>query len=116
MLDMEKGLLIILLISAFGPVIGSLIGVIKKPSSKFMFNMLAFAGGVMLAISFLELIPESIELSSVLISVVGGSFGAFLMYGLDKAIPYIHPEPCSQEQGCKLRKTATYLILGNFST
>ena len=36
---------IILIISALGPIIGSAIGVIKKPSERFMFNMLAFAGG-----------------------------------------------------------------------
>ena len=49
---------IILLISIAGPIIGSLIGVLKKPSDIFMYSMLAFAAGVMLAISFLELIPE----------------------------------------------------------
>jgi zinc transporter, ZIP family len=112
--NMEKGLIIILAISVLGPIIGSLIGVIKEPSKKFMFNMLSFAGGVMLAISFLELIPESIHLSSSLISVTGIIFGSFLMYGLDKLIPHIHPELCEQEQGCKLKKTATYLILGIF--
>ena len=112
--SMNQALLIILSISVLGPIIGSLIGVIKEPSKKFMFNMLSFAGGVMLAISFLELIPESIELSSAFISTVGIIFGAFLMYSLDKLIPHIHPELCEQEQGCKLKKTATYLIFGIF--
>ena len=111
---MEKSLLFILVISILGPIIGSLIGVIKQPSKKFMFNMLSFAGGVMLSISFLELIPESIHLSSVFVSILGISLGALSMYGLDKLVPHIHPELCEQEQGCKLRKTATYLILGIF--
>jgi zinc transporter, ZIP family len=114
MFNMDKSLLIILGISVLGPVIGSLIGVIRKPSPKFMFNMLSFAGGVMLAISFLELIPESIHLSSIFISILGISFGALLMYGLDRTIPHIHPELCAQEQGCHLKKTATYLIFGIF--
>jgi len=111
---MEKTLLIILVISVLGPVIGSLIGVLKKPSERFMYNMLAFAGGVMLAISFLELIPESIELSSVYISILGVSIGAGFMYGVDRLIPHIHPELCKQEQGKKLKKTAIYLIFGIF--
>jgi len=76
---MVNALLIIVTISVLGPIIGSLIGVIRKPSQLFMFNMLAFAGGVMLAISFLELIPESIALSSVLVAVLGIICGALLV-------------------------------------
>lgn len=111
---MVSALFVIVVISVLGPIIGSLIGVIKKPSEIFMFNMLAFAGGVMLAISFLELIPESIELSSILIAVVGIICGALLMFGVDKTIPHIHPELCSQEQGCNLKRTSLYLIIGIF--
>jgi len=111
---MDSGLLVIVAISVLGPIIGSLIGVIKTPSKRFMFNMLAFAGGVMLAISFLELIPESIHLSSIWIAVAGIILGAGVMFGVDKAIPHIHPELCSQEQGRNLKRTATYLIIGIF--
>jgi zinc transporter, ZIP family len=111
---MDTILLWIVLISALGPIIGSLIGVIKKPSTRFMFNMLSFAGGVMLAISFLELIPESIRFSSPIISVFGILTGAFFMFLVDKSIPHIHPELCSQEQGCQLKRTSIYLIVGMF--
>jgi zinc transporter, ZIP family len=111
---MDNSLLLIVAISVFGPVIGSFIGVFKKPSEMFMYNMLAFAGGVMLAISFLELIPESIHLSSIWIATGGIVFGSVLMYGVDRLIPHIHPELCSQEQGKKLEKTALYLIIGIF--
>jgi zinc transporter, ZIP family len=111
---MDNNLLIIVIISVLGPIIGSLIGVIKKPSPRFMYNMLAFAGGVMLAISFLELIPKSIEISSVWITVCGVLLGSFIMFVVDRLIPHIHPELCEQEQGGKLRKTATYLLIGIF--
>jgi ZIP family zinc transporter len=107
-------ILIILLITVSGPVIGSLIGVLKRPSNFFMYNMLAFAAGVMLAISFLELIPESIGLSSVPLAVFGIIIGTAVMYSIDKMIPHIHPELCRQEQGCNLRKTAVYLMAGIF--
>ena len=111
---MDKSLLLIVLISVLGPVIGSLIGVIKKPSERFMFNMLSFAGGVMLAISFLELIPESIHLSSVPIAVIGIIIGCIVMFGVDVLIPHIHPGLCQQEHGRKLKKTSVYLIIGIF--
>jgi len=120
---MEREILIILAISILGPIIGSLIGVLKKPSEKFMFNMLAFAGGVMLAISFLQLIPESIRLSAIdqgsqtygiIICVAGLIIGSLIMFSLDKLIPHIHPEMLTPEPGFKLKRTATYLILGIF--
>jgi ZIP family zinc transporter len=104
----------VIVITLIGPLIGSLIGVMKKPSERFMFNMLSFAAGVMLAISFLELIPESLKLANTWIVVFGfiaGSLGMFLM---DKAIPHIHPELCSQEPGKRLKKSAYYLLIGIF--
>lgn len=104
--------LIILIISVLGPVLGSLIGVLKRPSEKFMYDMLSFAAGVMLAISFLELIPESIQFSNEWFCIAGIIFGALLMYLTDRLLPHIHPELCSQEQGRDLKKTALYLIIG----
>ena len=104
----------IVIISVLGPIIGSIIGVAKKPSLMYMCNMLCFAAGVMLGISFLELIPESIHISSVGICVAGILMGALIMYGVDRIIPHIHPELCTQEQGCNLQRTSTYLILGIF--
>jgi len=104
----------IVIISVLGPIIGSIIGVAKKPSFMYMCNMLCFAAGVMLGISFLELIPESIHISSVGICVAGIIMGSLIMYGVDRIIPHIHPELCTQEQGCNLQRTSTYLILGIF--
>ena len=85
---MQSNIIIIVIISVLGPIIGSFIGVIKHPSHKFMYNMLAFAGGVMLAISFLNLIPESIELSSILICILGIIIGSIVMYVVDKFRTY----------------------------
>jgi len=108
------GIFIILIIAVLGPIIGSLIGVLKKPKESFMYIMLAFAAGVMLAISFLELIPESLKVSSVFIVGAGIITGSLLMFGLDKLIPHIHPELGTQEPGHRLRRAAIYLILGIF--
>ena len=106
--------ILIVIISVLGPILGSLIGVLKRPTLAYMCNMLCFAAGVMLGISFLELIPESIHISSVGVCVGGLITGSLVMYGVDRIIPHIHPELCSQEQGCNLQRTSVYLILGIF--
>jgi ZIP family zinc transporter len=105
---------LILIIAASGPIIGSLIGVIKKPSDFFIYNMLAFAAGVMLTISFLNLIPGSIELSSIWLCSIGIIIGSILMYALDRLIPHVHPSYCIPEHGRNLQRTALYLLLGIF--
>lgn len=104
----------IVIISVLGPVLGSALGIIRQPSFGYICNMLCFAAGVMLGISFLELIPESIHLSSIPLCVLGIICGSTAMYGLDRVIPHIHPRLCSQEQGCNLERTSVYLILGIF--
>jgi ZIP family zinc transporter len=104
----------IVIIAVLGPVIGSAIGILRMPTSGYICNMLCFAAGVMLAISFLELIPESLAISSSGISVLGVILGTSAMYALDKIIPHIHPRLCAQEQGCNLERTSIYLILGIF--
>jgi len=62
---------LIVIISTLGPIIGSAIGIVRKASFGYICNMLCFAAGVMLAISFLQLIPESIHLSSVSVCIMG---------------------------------------------
>ena len=108
----------ILILSILGPIIGSLIGVFKKPSDRLLFHMLSFAAGIMIAISFLELIPESIKLSSVLFSIIGVVLGFVLMYLVDR---YIHPVPaplcngdvCDSKDG-GINRTAKFLFIGIF--
>jgi len=107
-------ILFILVISVLGPMIGSLIGVLKRPTESFMFKMLSFAAGVMLGISFLQLIPESIELSSIWICIFGIVAGSVIMFGFDKLIPHINPELCQEEPKHRLKKTAVYIFFGIF--
>ncbi len=84
------------------------------PSEKGICNMLSFAAGVMLSISFIELIPESILISPVIIVMLGTLFGFSLMFILDKKMPHINPESCSNEPDRQIRKTALFLITGMF--
>jgi ZIP family zinc transporter len=110
-----EAVLIIAFLAVAGPIIGSLIGVLRKPTDTFMFNLLSFAAGVMLAISFLNLIPESIRVSSTLLCAVGVIAGAVIMFAVDRMLPHIHPALCTPENDeVGIKKTSTFLLVGIF--
>ena len=138
-LDMDT-LFIIALISIIGPIIGSFLGVMKILNSKVVYHMMSFAAGIMISISFLELIPEAIEMSSAVLGALGVIIGAFIMFLIDKFIPHFHPEAEQTEskkniftrlkenlksrllkpnsflktKSTDMTRTAKYLILGIF--
>jgi len=105
---------IIILLSIAGPLIGSLLGIIHRPSKIFLYNLMSFAAGIMLAVAFLKLIPESIKLSSIWACCISLAAGALLMYAFDRLIPHIHPELYEREQGSTFKRTAFFLFLGIF--
>ncbi|MGV8087286.1 MAG: ZIP family metal transporter [Candidatus Woesearchaeota archaeon] len=112
-----NSLIILVLIALIGPILGAILGIIKYPSKWLIFNMLAFAAGVMLAISFLNLIPQSISFSSGIIAAIGVTIGAFLMYIIDKIIPHVHPEielDHIDKDFCNIQKSSRYITVALF--
>jgi ZIP family zinc transporter len=104
----------LVLLSTVGPILGSAIGVLKKPSTVYIQNMLAFAAGIMMTISFLDLIPESVRLGSTVTCVAGLAIGATFMAAVDRLIPQVHECAVCREDPCPLGRTANFLILAIF--
>lgn len=100
--------------SALGPVVGSGIGVWRKPSAAYITNMLYFAAGIMLSISFLDLIPESLHLGSTVTCVIGIVLGGLAVWGLDQLFPDVHQCMSCSESECRMGHTANFLILALF--
>lgn len=78
------------IISIFGTVVGTLIGIAKrKPSKKILGSTLGFASGLMLAVISFDLIPEAIEwnffLSLILILI-----GAVILIVVDYSITEVN--------------------------
>lgn len=79
--------LIGLFFGTFGTTIGGIIGVcFKKTSNKFLSFILSFASGLMLAIICFDLIPEAMEIASILNVLLGIIGGIIVMIICDIAV------------------------------
>lgn len=100
----------ILAVAAAGPVAGSAVGVAFRPRPGAMAAMLAFAAGVMLSISFLELLPESAAKSGFAGTAAGLAAGFSAMAALECFLP----RDREARPGGELRRTSVLMILAVF--
>jgi len=105
-------ILIIIALIVIGPLLGSFIGILIKPTKKVVAFSLGLAAGVMLAISFLQLIPHAIELGTIWTSIIGFIDGFLLIMAIDLMMPHMHTITGIVEGNSKLYRTAILIIIG----
>lgn len=106
-------LLQIILIMATGPLIGSLIGVARRPSEKYTLAMLSFSAGVMLMISFYELLPESLRYVSPAGALAGLALGGLFIFWANRLISHIKATtPWYHFKKRRLERVIILLIVG----
>ncbi len=106
-----KNLLFIISLIFVGQTLGCLVGLIKKPKKKFLYGSLAFAASMMLGISFLQLIPESLKI--IPSYLMAGSFiiGIVIFFIIDKILPHINPELLKKEKP-SVKRSVIMLVIG----
>jgi len=84
-------------------VLGSLVTVFfSKPGPRFMSVMMGFSAGVMILVSFGELLQEGIEESGLVLAYLAFFGGMAMMFLIDLLIPHIHMGE-SHDAGSELR-------------
>jgi zinc transporter, ZIP family len=104
----------ILILVVAGPLIGSALGVLKKFSHHELKIMISLAAGLMTGISLIQLIPESIRMSSFLIAGIGLLAGAAVMHLVEMTVPHLHPCLCKEDKRESIERAAFYLFIGIF--
>lgn len=87
-----NGLLNIFLLSLFaglGTGLGGLVAVLRKPGKRSFGFLMGITGGVMISLSFLELVNEAWQLQGFWTATIGFGLGAFFMFFIDLLAPHI---------------------------
>jgi len=107
---MSDFLLILFLIFA-GQTLGSLIGLIKKPGKVVLYGSLSFAASMMIAISFIQLIPEGLKYTPLFLITISFFSGVAIMRMVDRLLPHINPELIKKEKP-SVKRSVTMLVIG----
>lgn len=105
-------LLLLSILATVGPVIGSLIGIMHKPSRGLVGKYLSYAAGIMLGISLINLLPEGWRLTTPTMLFAGIASGIIVMSLIEWYIPHVHFSSTHHGKSAKLERTAIVLIIG----
>ena len=112
--------LLLTIIAGLSTTIGSVIAFFfKNPSKKFISLIMGFSAGVMILISFVELLQQGIESSNFLLGHTFFFMGMGIMFLIDIAIShqYEFEGPCSDNlinSDSKAKKTSLLVTMGIF--
>lgn len=104
-------MLLIIFLIFFGQTLGSLIGLVKKPSKMILHSSLAFAASMMILISLFQLIPEGLGYTSSYLVMLSFFAGIGMMWPIDKLVPHINPELGKKEKP-SVKRSTTMLVIG----
>jgi len=104
-------LFLILFLIFAGQTLGSLIGLVKKPGKVALYGSLSFAASMMIAISFVQLIPEGLEYTPLFLIAISFLAGIAIMRIVDRLLPHINPELIKKEKPY-VKRSVTMLVVG----
>lgn len=98
------------LVASLGTGLGGLVAVLHTPGKRSFGFLMGLTGGVMISLSFLELVNKAWELKGFWTATIGFGAGAFFMLAIDILVPHIRfgeleapgkENPAGQEAGAR---------------
>ena len=75
--------------AGLGTGLGGLLAIIRKPGKRSFGFLMGMTAGVMISLSFLELVNEAWALKGFWTATIGFAAGAFFMFAMDVTLPHI---------------------------
>lgn len=91
---------------------GLLVFLIKKTKFCYLCISFGFSAGVMIFISFAELLTQGIKITGFFYAVLSFFGGILIIYLIDVLIPHIYEEENYGSKGGRLKRTAILLLIG----
>jgi ZIP family zinc transporter len=106
--------LILTTLAGLSTTIGSFIGIYyKNPGPTYMSFTLGFSAGVMVLVSFVELLPQAVDSIGFTSAMAGFFIGIFVMFAIDLLVPhkYIMEDQTHAGSG-KIQRTSVLVAFG----
>jgi len=81
--------LLLSLIAGLGTGLGGLIAVLRRPGRRSFGLLMGITAGVMISLSFMELVNKAWEMGGYLTATTGFAVGALFMFAIDTLIPHM---------------------------
>ncbi|MBT8172330.1 ZIP family metal transporter [Candidatus Bathyarchaeota archaeon] len=100
------------LIAGLGTGLGGLIVLLRKPGEKLFVFLIGLAAGLMIMLSFMELLFDSVMISGFFPAAVGFISGSLLLFLLDFLLPHKHVVSEKGVFKAKMLRSGTLLAIG----
>ena len=105
-------ILFLTILAGLGTGLGGLIVLIRKPGEKLFVFLIGLAAGLMIMLSFMELLLQSLTFSGLFPTAVGFIAGSLLLFILDILLPHEHIESEKGVFDIKMFRTGTLIAIG----
>jgi len=99
-------------LAGLGTGIGGLIVLVRKPGEKLFVFLIGLAAGLMIMLSFMELLFDSLKISGLFPAAVGFVAGTLVLFFLDFILPHKHIVSEKGVIDAKMLRTGTLIAIG----
>ena len=99
-------------LAGLGTGIGGLVVLVRKPGEKLFVFLIGLAAGLMIMLSFMELLFDSLRISGLFPAAVGFVAGTLVLFFLDFILPHKHIVSEKGVIDAKMLRTGTLIAIG----
>jgi len=100
------------ILAGLGTGIGGLIVLVRKPGEKLFVFLIGLASGLMIMLSFMELLYDSLNISGLFAAAVGFIAGTLVLFFLDILLPHKHIVNEKGVINSKMFRSGTLIAIG----
>jgi ZIP family zinc transporter len=99
-------------LAGLGTGLGGLVVLVRKPGERLFVFLIGLAAGLMIMMSFLELLADSLRLSGLFSAAVGFVSGSLALFFLDFVLPHKHIVSEKGTINAKMLRAGTLIAIG----